>query len=71
MEHLDRYFTRLLIFSAGHYEQDLSGLDSRIGVLVLSAVSGIKTARMEGSGSCGIMELPAEQDINEVYRVVC
>ena len=71
MEHLDRYFTRLLIFSAGHYEQELSGLDSRIGVLVLSAVSGIKTARVEGSGSCGIMELPAEQDINEVYRVVC
>ena len=71
MEHLDQYFTRLLIFSAGRYEQDLGGLDSRIGVLVLSTVSGIKTARMESSGSCDIMELPAEQDINEVYRVVC
>lgn len=71
MEHLDRYFTRLLIFSAGRYEQDLSGLDSRVGVLVLSAVSGIKTVRVEGSGSCSIMELPTEQDINEVYRVVC
>ena len=71
MEHLDRYFTRLLIFSAGRYEQDLSGLDSRVGVLVLSAVSGIKAARVEGSGSCSIMELPAEQDTNEVYRVVC
>ena len=70
-EHLDRYFTRLLIFSAGRYEQDLSGLDSRVGVLVLSAVSGIKTVRVEGSGSCSIMELPTEQDINEVYRVVC
>ena len=42
-----------------------------VGVLVLSAVSGIKTVRVEGSGSCSIMELPAEQDINEVYRVVC
>lgn len=71
MEHLDQYFTRLLIFSAGPYEQDLTGLDNRIGVLVLSAISGIKTARVEGSGSCDMMELPTEQDINEVYRVVC
>ena len=71
MEYLDQYFTRLLIFSAGHYEQDLNGLDSRIGVLVLSTVSGIRTARMEGNGSCDIMELPTKQDTNEVYRVVC
>ena len=71
MEHLDQQFTRLLIFSAGRYEEDLNGLDNRIGVLVISAVSDIETARAESSGSCDIMEIPTEQKENEVYRVMC
>lgn len=71
MEHLDQYFTRLLIFSAGRYEQSLGGLDSRVGVMVLSAVSDAETVRMDRVGSCEMMEIPTGQKKNEVYRILC
>ena len=71
MEHLDRYFTRLLIFSAGRYEQPLGGLDNRVGVMVLSAVSEAETVRMDRAGSCELLEIPTDQKENEEYRVLC
>ena len=71
MEHLDQQFTRLLIFSAGKYEQDLNELDHRIGVLVLHISEEVTDVRIERNGSCEIMEFPTTQAANEVYRVVC
>lgn len=71
MEHLDQQFTRLLIFSAGKYEQDLNELDHRIGVLVLHISEEVTDVRIERNGSCEIMEFPTTQAVNEVYRVVC
>lgn len=71
MEHLDQKFTRLLIFSAGKYEQDLNELDHRIGVLVLHASEEVTDVRIERNGSCEIMEFPTKQAANEIYRVVC
>ncbi len=71
MEHLDRYFTRLLIFSAGRYEQPLGGLDNRVGIMVLSAVSEAETVRMDRAGSCELLEIPTDQKENEEYRVLC
>ena len=71
MEHLDQYFTRLLIFSAGKYEQDLNELDHRIGVLLLRTSEEVTDVRIERNGSCDIMEFPTKQAANEIYRVVC
>ena len=71
MEHLDQRFTRLLLFCAGKYEQDLYELDQRIGVLVLHTSEAVTDVRIERNGSCEMMEFPTEQAANEVYRVVC
>ena len=71
MEHLDQRFTRLLIFSAGQYEQELNELDNRIGVLVLNTSAEVSDVRVERNGSCDMMEFPTEQAANEIYRVVC
>lgn len=71
-EHLEEHFTRLLIVSAGKYTQDVSGLNRRIGVTVVStaqdADSVLHTAL---SASCEMVVLPSRPNRNELFRIVC
>ena len=71
-EHMEQYFTRLLIVSAGRYAQDATVLSSRIGVTVISAAEDV-TAPMRTAlgGGCEAVLLPAEQRPGESYRIVC
>lgn len=71
MQHLEERFTRLVILSAGRYEQDLKGLESRIGVTILNIVQGLETVRNEKSGNCIITEIPVKQKPGCVYRITC
>ena len=71
MQHLEEQFTRLIILSAGRYEQDLNGLESRIGITILNAVEDLEDVRKEESGHCTISEFPARQKEGSVYRITC
>lgn len=71
MQHLEEQFTRLIILSAGRYEQDLNGLESRIGITILNAVEDLDNVHKEESGNCTIAEFPAGQKEGCVYRVTC
>lgn len=71
MQHLEEQFTRLIILSAGRYEQDLNGLESRIGLTILNAVEDLDSVHKEESGNCTIAEFPARQKEGSVYRIIC
>ena len=71
MQHLEEQFTRLVVLSAGRYEQDLKGLESRMGVTILNMVEDLDTIRNEESGNCIITEFPASQEPGCTYRVIC
>lgn len=70
-EHLQLFFTRVVILSAGEYEHDLKGLDQRTSVMIVNAVEQEETVvytRM--STNCEMVKIPTKQQ-NETYRIVC
>ena len=71
MEHLEQYFTRLLILNGGEYRQNLSGLEERIGITVLHVSATAKYVNAEISNGCEIVEIPAGIDNRETYRIRC
>ena len=71
MEHLEQKFTRLIIVSAGRYAQDLSILNEQIGVLTVSVVENISQIHSDMNGTCEMVEIPAEGNIDENYQIVC
>ena len=71
MEHLDQHFTRLIVLSAGKYALGVQGLNQQIGALVISTVAGTDVVRADTNGRCEIMELPAEQNTEQSYRILC
>lgn len=71
MEHLEQYFTRLLILNGGEYRQNLSGLEERIGITVLHVSATAKYVNAEISNGCETVEIPAGIDNRETYRIRC
>lgn len=71
MEHLEQYYTRLLILNGGEYRQNLSGLEERIGITVLHVSATAKYVNAEISNGCEIVEIPAGIDNRETYRIRC
>lgn len=71
MQHLEEQFTRLVILSAGKYEQDLNGLDSRIGITILSAIKDLEAVHNEESGHCIITEYPTQAKPGSTYHIIC
>lgn len=70
-QHWERYFTRLLLLTAGPCDLDLTGLDGRIGLTVVSAVNASAPATAEMSPTTTMVELPTHPDRQEAWRVVC
>ena len=58
---MEKYFTRLLILSAGKDDQNLSLLDGKISITVLNA---------SRNGTCQIVEIPADNK-KDTYRIIC
>lgn len=71
MEHLEQYFTRLLILNGGEYRQNLSGLDERIGITVLHISAEAGEVNAESGNGCEIIEIPAGIDRQKTYRIRC
>lgn len=66
-EHLEQYFTRLLILSSGHYGSLPAGLEERIGVTVVSTVRDLTQQKSIQEGNCEIIDIPAETDARTYY----
>lgn len=62
MEHMEQYFSRLLIIAAGSYREELSSLDGRIRITVICAVERAKFAQVKLGDTCDLVEIPAEQN---------
>ena len=71
IDHLEEHFTRLIVLSAGKYAIGVDGLGRRGGTLVISAVADTDVVRADSSGGCQIIELPAEQPADQIYRILC
>lgn len=69
-EHLEEYFTRLLILSAGVYQQNLHTLSGQIGTTVVSARADLDTVISSVSGSCEMTDIPVDKT-EEMYRIIC
>lgn len=69
-EHLEEYFTRLLILSAGVYQQNLNILSGQIGTTVVSTRADLDTLVSSVNGSCEMIDIPVDKTA-EMYRIIC
>ena len=69
--HLEHCFTRMLILSAGKYEQNVSVLDGQISVTVLNAAENREDVFVSRNGTCELMEIPVTQESGRSYRIIC
>ncbi len=70
LEHMEQYFTRLLVLSAGRYQQNLHVLGKRIGSTVINVTGETEKYSVSTAGDYDIIELPAEWK-EETYRISC
>ena len=70
-EQMEQKFTRLLILTAGKYEQDLKGMDQRIGITVIGTTQEDHILHTNLGNSPDMIELPEELKSGEQYRVRC
>lgn len=71
MQHLEQYFSRLVVLSAGEYENNPNGLEKRIGITIISAVTNEKTVREHTQKISGITEILADISQEKVYKILC
>lgn len=71
MQHLEQYFSRLVVLSAGEYENNPNGLEKRIGITIVSAVNNEKTVREHTQKISGITEILADIGQEKIYKIIC
>lgn len=71
LQHLEDYFTRLIIISAGRYNKDIVSLSQRIGVTVISTVEDAETTTGMMHQSEEVIEIAVDELSNEIFRLVC
>lgn len=69
-EHMEQQFTRLLVLSAGAYQQNLNALSGQIGSTIVSVRKDLKTLATSVNGNCEMVEIPVEKS-DELYRIIC
>ena len=71
MEHMEQYFSKILILSAGRYRQELGSLDGKISITVISAVDNVEFTHIRLNPTCEVIEIPSVQAVQDSYRVIC
>lgn len=71
LEHMEQYFTRLLVLTAGKYSQSVQALDGKIGISVVEIIKDISYTHTVLGESCEVTEIPAQWSENEHYRIYC
>lgn len=69
-EHMEQQFTRLLVLSAGAYQQNLNMLSGQIGSTVVSIRSDLQTLATSVNGNSEMIEIPVDKR-EELYRIIC
>ena len=71
-EHLEQYFSRLVIFSAGKYASDIRTLGSHIGVTLIGVEKEVESALYTTLGiDCETVVFPAESAEQAEYKIIC
>lgn len=71
MEHREYSYTRMVIISAGRYEQNLSELEGRMGVSIINAVDDREQMSTESIRGFELIEIPAADTEGQTYNIVC
>lgn len=71
MQHLEQYFSRLVIISAGEYRHNPNGLEKRIGITIVSCIKGSQMKRDRAQKIKEITEITADLDNEKIYRIIC
>lgn len=69
--HLEQCFTRLIIVSAGPYEQNLQLVQQYTGISVVCAAQQEQPVYTTLSPTCEMAVLPADLQSPEGFRVIC
>lgn len=70
-QHMEQYFTRLILIHAGRYEDDYRGIDSRIGMMAVNVVSDRDSLYAAMAGQCEIIEVPVSEESTQIYKITC
>lgn len=70
-ERMEQKFTRMLILTAGKYEQDLKGMSQRIGITVIGTTQEERVLQTNLGNRLDIVELPENLESDEQYRIRC
>ena len=70
-ERMEQKFTRMLILTAGKYEQDLKGMSQRIGITVIGTTQEERVLHTNLGNRLDIVELPENLESDEQYRICC
>lgn len=70
VEHMEQQFTRLLVLSAGAYQQNMNMLNGQIGSTVVSIRGDLQTLATSVNGNCEMIEIPIAKR-EELYRISC
>lgn len=68
-EHMERYFTKLVVISAGEYAPSLAQLDNRLSISVISSYSGSTVRHTSLGPDREAVYIPAEQNAGECLRL--
>lgn len=71
MQHLEQYFSRLVILSAGQYEHNPNGMEKRIGITIVSCVNGSQIKQDHAQKINEITEILADLEKEQIYRIIC
>ena len=70
-EHMQQYFTKMIVLSAGNYEQNLQGMENDLGVMLIEATDAAEYEYRQVSLGVENIVLPAAADNAESYRIFC
>lgn len=70
-QHMEQYFTRLLILSAGRYQAGLAEIQNYIGITVIHTNEKAERMMVSENGSVVMVEIPTNQERQENYQINC
>lgn len=71
MEHMARFFTRLVVLSAGRYSQNLKGMENELEVILIESSDNKEFEYTQLSGGIDMVSIPVDGDKAEEYRIFC
>lgn len=71
VDHLEKYFSRLLVVSSGEYAHKLSGLEKQISVTVISSADTDKEIYTSLGDRSEAVVIPASSKDNSEFSIIC